>query len=200
MNEKTKQAFLLLKKYRLEIVIFMLIVLLAAGSRFWLSDYPNFKPVAALALFAGFFFRRAWVAIAAIFSAMLISDMQIGMYEWQLAFAVYGAMAFSIALGVVIKKRLPDSGPGQFAGFAAASIAMSTFFFVSTNLVVWAMGMWYPVTADGLAHCFSAALPFYRYTLCGDLIFTTSIVAVWQVVLLVAAARGRQQSTSTLNI
>ncbi len=176
-------------KHRLELTLFVLIIAMGVGSRIWLADFPNFKPVAALALFAGFFFRRPWVAVAAIGSMMLISDMKLGFYECQLALAVYGSMGVSIALGLLIKQRLPQIGAGQLGGFVAASLVMSTVFFVVTNFAVWAMGMWYPPTTGGLASCFTAALPFYRWTLCGDLIFTVGIAGAYQMCVMLAAQR-----------
>lgn len=47
-------------------------------------------------------------------------------------------------------------------------IASFTFFLVS-NLGVW--WHWYPHTTAGLITCFTLALPFYKRTLLGDLVF-----------------------------
>jgi hypothetical protein len=52
---------------------------------------------------------------------------------------------------------------------ASAAITASLLFFVITNFAVWAFGTMYPKSAAGLAECYIAALPFFRYTLAGDL-------------------------------
>jgi len=61
--------------------------------------------------------------------------------------------------------------------FAAASVLMSTAFFVLTNGAVWAMGQWYPESWSGLVSCYAAGVPFYRATLIGDLFFTGVLVS-----------------------
>ena len=51
-------------------------------------------------------------------------------------------------------------------------MASLAFFFV-TNLAVWYQASWYTRDAAGLWQCYLQALPFFRYTLSGDLLFTT---------------------------
>ena len=166
-------------------LMFIAIVGLGIASRFWLVDFPNFKPVAALVLFGGFFFRKAWIAVAALFSIMLISDLQLGVYQWQLAAMVYASLALSCGLGIWAKRSVESSrrddllipmGPQQIGRFLVASLVMSTAFYVLTNGAVWAAGAWYPKTGEGLLACYSAGIPFYRATLIGDLFFTTTLV------------------------
>ena len=48
-----------------------------------------------------------------------------------------------------------------------------------TNFAVWASGSWYPVTLAGLGECFAAAVPFYRWTLISDFVFSQMAVAVY---------------------
>ena len=89
----------------LEVAVFLLIVAVGVASRHWLIDLPNFKPVAALCLFAGFFFRRYAVALVALVSILIISDWQLGGYQWQVALAVYGSLVIACSLGWLIKHR-----------------------------------------------------------------------------------------------
>jgi len=49
----------------------------------------------------------------------------------------------------------------------------STLFFVLTNFGVWLMG--YPLTFAGLVSCYTLAIPFFAYTIMGDLFFTHSL-------------------------
>jgi hypothetical protein len=45
-------------------------------------------------------------------------------------------------------------------------------FFILTNLGVWALTPLYPKTLSGLSECYVAALPFFRNTLAGDLLYS----------------------------
>lgn len=168
----------------LEVAVFLLIIGVGIGSRFWLVDLPNFKPVAALCLFGGFFFRRYAVAALAAVLILMISDLQLGGYQWQLAACVYSSMILAGGIGWLIKTRIASSGIGlnrfQITGFVGGSLAMSTVFFVLTNAAVWQFSGWYGSDlASGLA-CFASALPFYRWTILGDMTFTLLIVGVYQ--------------------
>lgn len=178
------QSIAILNRRWLEVAVFLLIVAVGVGSRFWLADFPNFKPVAALCLFAGFFFRSYAIALVALVSVLLISDWQLGSYQWQVALAVYGSMAIACSLGWLIKKRLSHHLSGisgrQLGGFVLSSLIMSTTFFVFTNFAVWQFCGWYAGDPEGCIACFSAAIPFYRWTLMGDLTFTLVIVGVYQ--------------------
>lgn len=169
-------------------LVFLAIVVIGIASRFWLADMPNFKPVAALILFGGFFFRKTWPALIAVVLIMAISDLKLGVYEWSLAACVYASLALSCWLGVWVKRasNSGDESPGmarvglrQAGRFAVASVVMSTTFYLLTNGAVWWMGQWYAGTWSGLVECYVAGLPFYRSTLMGDLLFTGVIVGAY---------------------
>jgi hypothetical protein len=169
-------------QWKVQAVVFAVIVLLGIASRFWLVDWPNFKPVAAMVLFGAFYFRRSWAAVAALIAIMMLSDLKLGVYDWKLAGCVYASLALAGVLGVWIKRSIESGaerrmGALQVGRFAIASIVMSTAFFVLTNAAVWAMGQWYPATWSGLVSCYASAVPFYRATLVGDLFFSGVIVA-----------------------
>ena len=51
----------------------------------------------------------------------------------------------------------------------AGTIANSLIFFALTNFAVWAFSGMYPMTLQGLAQCYVAALPFLDTTVFGDL-------------------------------
>ncbi len=191
--------------------MFLIIVGLGVASRLWLVDMPNFKPVAALILFAGFFFRKSWVPVAAVVAVMAISDLQLGVYQWQIAISVYTSLAMACGLGMWVRRSLgtrqsdrllPRVGIRQIGCFAVASLVMSTAFFLLTNAAVWCAG-WYPQTGEGLLACYSAGLPFYRATLLGDLFFTCVMVAsycsIGVVVDRVAIANKRKAIAAALN-
>lgn len=55
----------------------------------------------------------------------------------------------------------------------------SFLFFLFSNFGVWLH--WYPHTFEGLIQCFTLALPFYRNTLLGDLVFGWGYLVVHRV-------------------
>lgn len=165
------------------ILVFAGIVGLGVASRFWLIDWPNFKPVAALVLFAGFYFRRWSVALGALVAMMVISDALLGFYEPQLALAVYASLLISAGLGIWMRSQNSD-GQVKRATFARAtgcSLLMSLCFFILTNAAVWTA--WYPATWQGLRDCYVAALPFFRATLVSDLLFCHTLMGVYALAL-----------------
>ena len=154
-------------RWVIEAFVFTLIIGLGVAARIWLVDQPNFKPVAALILFAGFFFQRGSLALVAMLLIMLVSNQQLGNYEWPLALSVYAGLAVSALLGMQIKRRVGHQAgeqlqPKSIAMFAGASIVMSTCFYLLTNGMVWCVGAWYPQTWEGFVQCYAAGIPFYR--------------------------------------
>jgi hypothetical protein len=179
-------------------LIFLAIILLGIASRIWLVDSPNFKPVAALALFAGFYFRSVWPAILAITVTLIGSDLLLGVYETPVMIAVYASTALAIFVGVLVKRRFEQNRNRGllFGKFAVASLAVSVSFFMLTNFAVWAVGGWYPQTLSGLADCFLAAIPFFRWTLISDFVFGQILVTAYCIGLSWAPAAASQLSVS----
>ena len=139
------------------------IVLAAAASR--LVPHPwNLTSIAAVALFGGAYFDDRRLAFAAPLGALLLADLVLGFYRGMPV--VYGSFALIVGIGLWLRPRR------QPALIAAAAVTSSLLFFVLTNLGVWAFGHMYPKTAAGLIACYTAALPFFRNTLEGDLLYT----------------------------
>ncbi len=131
-----------------------------------IDHVPNFTPLAAAALFAGFLFSRRLVAVIVILAAMVVSDIFIGTYHFGVMLTVYAALLFPVALRSVLKKQL--TAP-RVVGCALLS---SVVFFLVTNFAHWLfMGM-YPQTLAGLLTGYAAALPFFKFQLAGDLFWS----------------------------
>ena len=186
------------RKLGLELVIFLGFLGLAVASRFWLADVPNFKPVAACALLSGFLFSRIWLALALPILVMLISDWQIGAYEIPIMLAVYGSLAACPLLGFTARRLCRARSfrrSGQTAVVMSSAVLMSVLFFVTTNLVVWTQ--WYDFSWQGLVMCFVAALPFFKFTLLGNVLFTMGgLASYWFASDLI---EKRSSATSTRN-
>ena len=58
-----------------------------------------------------------------------------------------------------------------FGGLMGCSLAGAILFFLTTNFGSWLWFNMYDRSIAGLTHCYVAALPFFRYTLAGDMFF-----------------------------
>jgi hypothetical protein len=146
------------------------ITLTAAGARL-IPHPPNATPVAALALFGGAYFASKRAAIAVPLAAMVLSDLVLGVVQYGTAMFrlipyVYACFVATACLGMWVG---PRPSPRRIA---AAALASSVLFFLVTNFGDWLTGTFYPLTWDGLAACYVAALPFFRNTLAGDAVCT----------------------------
>ena len=86
---------------------------------------------------------------------------------------VYGAFAVTVIIGFFIgsSAKLPN--------IILSAFASSVLFFLVTNFGVWAMYDTYPATLEGLLQCYVAGIPFFQYTLLGDLAFVTLLFTVF---------------------
>lgn len=158
------------KKAKFFIVV--AIILLAAASR--LIKHPfNFTPIVAMSIFAGCYLKKYW-AIGLPLAAMLVSDYFIGFYDWQVMASVYVGVAAAFGIGWLLAERL------KWYNVILSALASSVLFFIITNFAVWAFFNWYPHTWAGLLNCFTLALPFFRNTLAGDLIYTSAFFGVYE--------------------
>ncbi|MBD2754486.1 DUF6580 family putative transport protein [Spirosoma validum] len=135
-----------------------------------IPHWPNFTPIAALALFGAATFERKWLGLAIPLAAMLLSDALIGFHGSM--GAVYTSFALTWLLGLWALNK-PTA-----ARIAGASVASSILFFLITNFAVWYGSSFYPQTLPGLMGCYAAGLAFYNGTsfflngLLGDLFFS----------------------------
>jgi len=167
-------------------LVFVALILLGVAGRL-MPHLPNFTPVAAVSLFAGFYFQRRLVALLVPLCAMLVSDAVVGFYHWPTMITVYAALAAPVLCGPLLKRRL---GPVMVLG---SSLAGSCLFFVTTNAAVWRFDQMYGSGLDGLVQCYTAALPFFRYTALGDLTWTAVVFGAYGCVI---AARSDWASRS----
>jgi hypothetical protein len=131
---------------------------------------PNFTPLGGAALFGGARLR-GWQAYVVPLLAMVITDpirsrLEGGYaaYSWS-SLVVYSCFLISVILGRVFLRE--NTSPVRTA---AVAFAGSVQFFVITNFAVW-LGPFYPHTWEGFVACYVAALPFFQYTVLGDLFY-----------------------------
>tara|TARA_R110002095_G_scaffold203963_1_gene186368 strand:+ start:226 stop:786 length:561 start_codon:yes stop_codon:yes gene_type:complete len=140
----------------------------------FLPHWPNFTPVAAMALFAGCYLSGV-AGIVFAFGAMAASDFignylgiaGIYFYDTTTMLSVYVALGLSALVGRILR------GHVHLATVPLASLAGTTLFFLITNFASWRDPMMaYPQTLAGLGQCYLAAVPFAQNSLLGDLFFS----------------------------
>jgi uncharacterized membrane protein len=184
------------------VTIFASLVAAGALSRVYFRELPNFAPIAAMALFSGYYFRSAKVAVLVPLLAMALSDLFIGGYEWQMMVVVYSALALPVAFRVLLRKYLAmergsaSSAAIGLSGLLTCSLASSLFFFLVTNFAWWPWSM-YEQNWEGLILCYQQGLPFFRNTLAGDLFFGTVLFGSYAVALNVGWAQSVKPAVAT---
>lgn len=154
--------------------LFILIGIIAAAMFARLIPHPpNFTPIAAIALFGGAYFSSKKLAFIIPFAALFLSDLIIGFYSnmW----AVYLSFALIVVIGFGLKNKK------KITSIMFASVSASVLFFIITNFAVWLTGTMYPKSIEGLAGCFAAAIPFFHYTLFGDLFFVGLMFGIFEI-------------------
>ncbi|MDP6723022.1 MAG: hypothetical protein QGF59_30440 [Pirellulaceae bacterium] len=169
------------KRERLsEACAFVVLVALGVGLRLFFQDLPNFGPVAALALFSGYYFRNGLTALAVPLTVMAISDYFIGGYSWQVMVVVYASLALPVVLRGVLHRCVAFKRTGltsavvAIAGLMTCALGSSLMFYLTTNFAHW---IWFGTdhTYFGLLYSYISALPFFRFTVFGDLLFAFAL-------------------------
>lgn len=155
--------------------VFVLLVSIAVAGRVGRVDW-NFTPVAAVALFAGFYFRNRLVAALVPLAALAMSDfLEPSHTSAWVALSVWAAMILPAMIGPWLRGTA-DKRALAGRGITAALLPATCFFLV-TNFVVWAVGSAagteaiYSDSLSGLAHCYAMAVPFYLKMLAGDVFY-----------------------------
>jgi hypothetical protein len=168
------------------------LIMLATLSRL-VPHGPNFAPICAIAFFGGMRFHNRWAAFLVPLVAMLLSDLALhvgtnlqvfdgwmakgtGVYPDMIF--VYLGVALASLLGVLLQKR------DRPAAIVGGILGSSLVFFLITNLGFWLLVNSYPDapgwtrpehTLAGLLQCFRDAIPFYKMSLLGDVVYGAAL-------------------------
>jgi hypothetical protein len=136
---------------------------------------PNATPMGAFALFVGAYLgsKNKWLLFLPL-AAMAISDLFVGSYDWKLMAVVYASFLVYGVVGMLAAKR---KNPGTLF---LATIAGSLLFYLVTNAAVWILSPWYTHNLQGLLLSYTLALPFFRATLFGDIVFTAIFIGGYE--------------------
>ena len=157
------------KKNLLLIAIVSLIALVAL----FVPHLPNFSPLASVMLFAGVYGQSKKYIILPLL-ALFISDVFLGFYKLEIMLAVYGSLALIGILGSWLKKNK------NILNIASSTLGSALLFFLITNFAVWYFGSWYSHDLAGLALCYNLAIPFFKATLAGNIVYSTLLFGVYE--------------------
>lgn len=130
---------------------------------------PNFAPVGATSVFAGARLP-VWQAYLVPLLLMAVTDPIIyASYGIPFSFVsrawVYGSFLISVAIG----RRLRHTEKAAY--IVLALFASAVQFFVISNFGVWLGSAQYAQSTAGLMACYAAAIPFFGWTLLGDVCY-----------------------------
>jgi len=151
-------------------ICFVAIAVVVAVAARLLPHPPNFTPIAAMGLFAGVVCLRPLVAAGMIVAAMLISDWFLGLHSMMPI--VYGCLLVNLLIGsrFVRGRDSFQFGAASCGRIVAGSLMGSVLFFLVTNFACFVS--FYPMTGAGLMACYTSAIPFFQFTLAGDLVYS----------------------------
>jgi len=141
-------------------------VLLAVWFRL-IPHPPNVAPITALALFSGASFRNKWFSIVFPLIAMVLSDIVLGFST--ISFWVYSAFILITMFAWIVKELKWTS-----------VLISSLIFFIVSNFGVWVLS--YPHTIEGLITCYTIAIPFFGYSILGDMAWSLILFGLYETI------------------
>ena len=158
--------------HKKNLALIAIISLIALAARF-IPHVPNFSPLASVMLFAGVYGQSKkdmiWPLIA-----LFISDIFLGFYKLEIMLAVYGSLAIIALIGFWLKKHK------NILNVTSSTLGSALLFFLLTNFAVWYFGSWYSHDLAGLALCYNLAIPFFKSTLAGNIVYGTLLFGVYE--------------------
>lgn len=158
------------------IVASLLIILFAVVLR--LLPHPaNIAPITAIALFGGVYLNKKYAFILPIV-IMVISDIFLGFHNTILF--VYGSFFITGILGLWIRNNK------NTLKVISTTFASSILFFIITNFGVWLVSGMYELTFNGLVNAYVLAIPYFRNTVLGDLLYTGLLFSAYELIIYLA--------------
>jgi hypothetical protein len=124
----------------------------------------NFTPITAMALFSGAAMRDKRLAFLIPLAAMVITDAIIGFYSG--IYVVYFSFLLITLLGFLLRNRI------NVVPVILGSLGASVIFYLITNFALFYPTWMYPHSITGIMSSYTAAIPFFRTAVAGDLIYS----------------------------
>jgi hypothetical protein len=137
---------------------------------------PNFTPVGSSCLFAGSRIN-GYLAYLLPLAVMIATDPFVGGYTLGSPL-IYASLMLSVWIG---RKLLREVTVARMGG---AALLCSTQFFVISNFGVWLASFgsaypYYPPNLAGLIECYVSAIPYWGYTVAGDLFYSAALFGMY---------------------
>jgi len=149
--------FLVFKRNSFPIILVLMLTLARL-----LPHPPNFTPILAVGIFAGFYFKQFFLSSFIVILSMFIGDIYFGFHNTM--FFTYISLATVVSLGLIIKKL-------GFTEIIFAGLLGSVCFFIISNFGVWFVSAIYEKNINGLIQCYIMAIPFFHKTLASTLLY-----------------------------
>jgi len=161
-----------------DVLVFALLVAIGVAGR-WGQPQWCFTPIAAVAVFAGFYFSRVAIAVIVPIAILAIGDLFLlpPHSNIPVLLATDIAMTVPVWFGRMLRGDERTAACGW--KLLMCGLAPATIFFVISNFAVWAFQSGYPKNVDGLVQCYWAAVPFYRWMLAGDIFYLSVLTLCW---------------------
>ncbi|HEY4089374.1 MAG TPA: DUF6580 family putative transport protein [Bryobacteraceae bacterium] len=138
---------------------------------------PNFTPVGSSCLFAGSRIS-GYLAYLLPLAVMIATDPFVGGYTFGSPL-IYASFMLSVWIGrQLLKKEV------SVARVGGAALLCSTQFFLISNFGVWlaasrSLHPYYAPNVAGLIECYVSAIPYWGYTVAGDLFYSAAIFGLY---------------------
>ncbi len=145
----------------------------------------NFTPLGAIALFgAAYFMKKRWALIIPVvafwMSDLLLNNITYAAYydgfTWFTSgmLYTYGSIAMIVVLGYYLLKKI------TFGRVLGGALGASVIFFIVSNFGVWISSSMYPLTWEGFMACYIAAIPFFHYTIAGNIVYSAVLFGSYE--------------------
>jgi hypothetical protein len=161
----------------------LILFILAAALTRLLPHPPNFAPITAMAVFGAVTFGRWRTAVVAPLVALFLSDLA-KEYLWRQGMSaqwgIYRGMWVTYGTTALIALMSRQAhGTRRVSVMVGMTLLGSIVFFLVTNFAIWARGTRFPHTLDGLKDCYVFAIPFFRNSLAGDVVYAAVLFGAW---------------------
>jgi len=161
-NDQSKSEFILAAA--------LVVMGIATRLLFHAFAISNFNAVMASTVFAGAYLAQKKWAIAIPIVTMFLTDLVIGFYDPAYMAIVYGAFILAFVIGRFYAKK------PSFLRYIIVTLGGSLSFFLITNFAWWPFyTTLYPHTISGLIESYTLGLPFYKYSLLSDMLFSAAL-------------------------
>ncbi|MCL2173890.1 hypothetical protein FWH58_01135 [Candidatus Saccharibacteria bacterium] len=177
-----------------QIIVGVLLVALIVAARL-LPHAANFTPVAAVGLFAGVYFKKAWAPFLPL-AGLLISDLFIGGYGVRGMVVVYGSFGLTFLIGKIMARGGLFGKNGRFGKksirILGGSILSAVLFFLITNNVFLYTPALYTHDFAGMMASYVAGIPFFRSQILGDLFYSGVLFGACELAKILAVKFSRK--------